>query len=176
MGERGSRAGCLLLGPGHVVSLCGWVVPAALAGHNCQGGWAWCPAAPGRAGATKGSGTQVWYPDRRLDDGGFHDGHPRPAEDLQAVKRDLCSDLQEVRRDLDEVGERVVSLEYKDDNGHEELEWMRQEILCLQEQQIELQAHAEDLENYSMRNNIRIWWGGGRGGGLRGGPSRDRGI
>ncbi|KAJ1180395.1 hypothetical protein NDU88_005616 [Pleurodeles waltl] len=59
-------------------------------------------------------------------------------EDLQAVKRDLSSDLWEVRRDLDEAGERAVSLEHKDDDQHEELEWMQQEILHLQKQQIEL--------------------------------------
>ncbi|KAJ1216050.1 hypothetical protein NDU88_003656 [Pleurodeles waltl] len=78
-------------------------------------------------------------------------------EDLQEDKRDLSSELREVCRDLDEVGERVVSLEHKDDDQHEELEWMQQEILRLQDKQIELQAHAEDLKNRSRRNNICIW-------------------
>ncbi|KAJ1215610.1 hypothetical protein NDU88_003218 [Pleurodeles waltl] len=37
-------------------------------------------------------------------------------EDLQAVKRYLSPDLREVQKDLDEVGERVASLQRKDDD------------------------------------------------------------
>ncbi|KAJ1169313.1 hypothetical protein NDU88_001206 [Pleurodeles waltl] len=55
-----------------------------------------------------------------------------------------------------EVGKRVASLEEHENTRSEEIEQLQQEILRLQDQQIELQAHAEDLENQSRRNNIRI--------------------
>ncbi|KAJ1131761.1 hypothetical protein NDU88_010094 [Pleurodeles waltl] len=57
-------------------------------------------------------------------------------------------------KDLDEVGERVATLERKDDGHSEENEWLQIEILRLQEQQIDLQSHTEDLENRSWRNNV----------------------
>ncbi|KAJ1157298.1 hypothetical protein NDU88_010013 [Pleurodeles waltl] len=75
---------------------------------------------------------------------------------LQAVKRDLSSDLKEVQRDLDKVGERVATLKCKEDGYSEEIEWLQQEILRLQKLQIDIQSHTEDLENCLQWNNIRI--------------------
>ncbi|KAJ1216233.1 hypothetical protein NDU88_003838 [Pleurodeles waltl] len=59
-------------------------------------------------------------------------------------------------RELEEVDERVASLEEHENARGEEVEQLQQEILWLQDQQIELQAHAEVLENRSRRNNIPI--------------------
>ncbi|KAJ1201669.1 hypothetical protein NDU88_005475 [Pleurodeles waltl] len=39
-------------------------------------------------------------------------------EDLQALKRDLLQDLKEVRRELEEVGERVATLEEHESSRH----------------------------------------------------------
>ncbi|KAJ1142993.1 hypothetical protein NDU88_009305 [Pleurodeles waltl] len=77
-------------------------------------------------------------------------------DDIQLVKRDLLQDLKVVRWELEEVGERVATLEEHENAGGEEIEQLQQEMLWLQDQQIELQAHAEDLENRSRRSNIRI--------------------
>ncbi|KAJ1126507.1 hypothetical protein NDU88_004914 [Pleurodeles waltl] len=65
-------------------------------------------------------------------------------------------DLKVVRRELEEVGERVTPLEEHENTRGEEVKQLHQEILWLQDQQIELQAHAEDLENWLRKNNIRI--------------------
>ncbi|KAJ1142933.1 hypothetical protein NDU88_009245, partial [Pleurodeles waltl] len=54
------------------------------------------------------------------------------------------------------MGERVLALEDRDAGHSEEIECLQQEILRLQEQQIDLQLNAEDLENRSRQNNIRI--------------------
>ncbi|KAJ1148268.1 hypothetical protein NDU88_001105 [Pleurodeles waltl] len=78
-------------------------------------------------------------------------------DDIQTVKKDLLQDLKVMRWELEEVGERVASLEEHENTRGEEVEQLHQEILRLQAPQIELQAHAEDFENRSRRNNIRIW-------------------
>ncbi|KAJ1153935.1 hypothetical protein NDU88_006693 [Pleurodeles waltl] len=52
------------------------------------------------------------------------------------------------------MGKRVVTLERKEDGQNEEIEWLQQEALHLQEQQIDPQAHTKDLENRSWGNNI----------------------
>ncbi|KAJ1084261.1 hypothetical protein NDU88_004413 [Pleurodeles waltl] len=87
-------------------------------------------------------------PDRRCCGGAL--------EGVHAVKRDLSQDLKVMHRDLEEVGERVASLEEHEKDRGKEVEQLQQGILRLQDQQIELQAHAEDLENWSQRNNIHI--------------------
>ncbi|KAJ1174338.1 hypothetical protein NDU88_006160 [Pleurodeles waltl] len=53
-------------------------------------------------------------------------------DNLQVVERDLSLDLQEVPRDLDEVGERIANLECKEDGRCEEIKGIQQEILHLQ--------------------------------------------
>ncbi|KAJ1182351.1 hypothetical protein NDU88_007543 [Pleurodeles waltl] len=50
----------------------------------------------------------------------------------------------------------VTSLEDKDNACRKELERLQQEILRLQDQQLDLKVHMEDLENRSRWNNIRI--------------------
>ncbi|KAJ1162371.1 hypothetical protein NDU88_002839 [Pleurodeles waltl] len=69
-------------------------------------------------------------------------------DDIQVVKRDLSADLKEVRRNLEEIGNRISAMEDREAGC--------QEVLHLKEQQIELQAHSEDLENCSSRKNKRI--------------------
>ncbi|KAJ1091948.1 hypothetical protein NDU88_005062 [Pleurodeles waltl] len=73
--------------------------------------------------------------------------------DLQIVKKEISLDLKEVRR---AVGARVVALEEHEAGREKEVEQLQQEVLWLREQQIDLQAHEEDLENRSRHNNIRI--------------------
>ncbi|KAJ1173049.1 hypothetical protein NDU88_004891 [Pleurodeles waltl] len=77
-------------------------------------------------------------------------------EDLQMVKRGLSQDLKEVRRIVAETGDRVSTLEDHESNQDEEIEQLQQEVINFSKQQNALQDHAEDLENQSLRNNIRI--------------------
>ncbi|KAJ1189300.1 hypothetical protein NDU88_006048 [Pleurodeles waltl] len=55
-------------------------------------------------------------------------------EDLQTVKKDLSTELWEMRKELNEVGERAAKLERKDDERSNKIESMQQEILHLQDQ------------------------------------------
>ncbi|KAJ1217652.1 hypothetical protein NDU88_005245 [Pleurodeles waltl] len=77
-------------------------------------------------------------------------------DDIQEVKRDLLQDLKVVCQELEEAGERVATLEKHENARGEEIEQLQQEIIWLQDQQIKLHVHAEDLENWSRRNNIQI--------------------
>lgn len=77
-------------------------------------------------------------------------------EDIQGLRIQLAADLREVRRDVDEIGERIATIEEHDVDREEALHLMEQELLHLREQNLDLQAHTEDLENRARRNNIRI--------------------
>lgn len=77
-------------------------------------------------------------------------------EDIQELRSQLASDLKEVRRDVDGLGERVATLEEHDVHRDDDKHQLQQELLHLRDQNLDLQAHAEDLENRSRRNNIRI--------------------
>ncbi|KAJ1189842.1 hypothetical protein NDU88_006584 [Pleurodeles waltl] len=79
-----------------------------------------------------------------------------PADDFQAVKKDLSNSLREVHWDLEEVGDNVSALEDQESGEDEEVEHLQQDVIRRQEQQIDLQTHVEDLENRSQRNNIYI--------------------
>ncbi|KAJ1185945.1 hypothetical protein NDU88_002731 [Pleurodeles waltl] len=81
---------------------------------------------------------------------------PSLRDDLQAVKRDLSQDLKVARRELEEVGERVAALGVHENARGKEIKQLKQEIIQLQDLQIELQVHTEDLENQSRWNNICI--------------------
>ncbi|KAJ1125445.1 hypothetical protein NDU88_003877 [Pleurodeles waltl] len=63
-------------------------------------------------------------------------------DDLQAVKKDLSADLRDIRRKLDNVGQRVSALEDKDDSRSDETERLQQEILRIKDQQLDLQMHT----------------------------------
>ncbi|KAJ1130062.1 hypothetical protein NDU88_008418 [Pleurodeles waltl] len=76
---------------------------------------------------------------------------------MQAVKRDLSQDMTVVHRELEEVGERVATLEEHENARDEEIEQLQQEIICLKDKQIKIQVHTEDRENRSRQNNIPIW-------------------
>lgn len=76
-------------------------------------------------------------------------------DDLQSVKKELAAELNEVRKGMDSIGERVASLEDKSDSVTE-LSSLQQELIRLQDQQIDMQLHMEDLENCSRRRNVRI--------------------
>ncbi|KAJ1155386.1 hypothetical protein NDU88_008116 [Pleurodeles waltl] len=71
-------------------------------------------------------------------------------------KKDIFSDLRDVWYDLDDVAETVTALEDKDAGHNEEIGLLKQEIMGLQEQQINLRSQAKDLENRLRWNNIRI--------------------
>ncbi|KAJ1170867.1 hypothetical protein NDU88_002738 [Pleurodeles waltl] len=79
-----------------------------------------------------------------------------PREDIQALKRDLSVDLKDVRLNLMEIGIRVSAMENSESGHEEEVEQLHQEVLRLKEQHVELQAHTEDLENRSHRNNVPL--------------------
>ncbi|KAJ1209899.1 hypothetical protein NDU88_005270 [Pleurodeles waltl] len=75
-------------------------------------------------------------------------------EELQVLKCDLSRDLKEVRHKLEAVEKRVATLEEHEHNRDKEIK--QEEVICLQEQQIMLQAHTADLENCWRLNNICI--------------------
>ncbi|KAJ1128761.1 hypothetical protein NDU88_007136 [Pleurodeles waltl] len=66
-------------------------------------------------------------------------------DDLQSVKTDLSQDLKEVCQELMEVGERVATLEKHKTSWDEVIVQLQQELIRLKDQQIELQAHGQDL-------------------------------
>ncbi|KAJ1205686.1 hypothetical protein NDU88_001114 [Pleurodeles waltl] len=66
-------------------------------------------------------------------------------EDLQSFKKELSSNLQEVRCDIDAIGGRSVGMRKLNSFNRKS-----------SDQQIDLQAHTEDLENRSWKNNIHI--------------------
>ncbi|KAJ1115461.1 hypothetical protein NDU88_003685 [Pleurodeles waltl] len=70
-------------------------------------------------------------------------------EDIHVIKKELLSDLHEVRRVVDAIGERVSHLE-----DQSTIEQFQQGILRLRDQLIDLLSHIKDLENQSRRNNI----------------------
>ncbi|KAJ1219030.1 hypothetical protein NDU88_006601 [Pleurodeles waltl] len=72
------------------------------------------------------------------------------------MKQDFSQDIREVRCKESELGERVSSMEDEETPHNGDIELLQQEIFHLREQQIDLQAHVEDLENRSCKNNIRI--------------------
>ncbi|KAJ1170002.1 hypothetical protein NDU88_001883 [Pleurodeles waltl] len=65
-------------------------------------------------------------------------------EDLQVV---LSQDLKEVLHEVTELGDRVSSIEDRETACDEDIELLQQEDLRLRKQQIDLQAHAKELEN-----------------------------
>ncbi|KAJ1181978.1 hypothetical protein NDU88_007177 [Pleurodeles waltl] len=75
---------------------------------------------------------------------------------LHLVKKDLSVDLREVLWNIEELGDRVTVVEDHESGRDEEVEWLHQEVPRLKEQHINVQIHAEDFENRSWRNNIRI--------------------
>ncbi|KAJ1104242.1 hypothetical protein NDU88_001654 [Pleurodeles waltl] len=77
-------------------------------------------------------------------------------DDLQVLKKDLSVDMREVRCYLEDIGNRVSAVEVCEARQDEEVQWAHQEVLHLQEQHIEIQAQAEDLENQSQKNYVHI--------------------
>ncbi|KAJ1105366.1 hypothetical protein NDU88_002773 [Pleurodeles waltl] len=63
-------------------------------------------------------------------------------------------DLKVVRKDLAEIGDRVSTLEENASSRDEELEILQQEVIHLKGHHVDLQAHAEDHENSSRRNDV----------------------
>ncbi|KAJ1216147.1 hypothetical protein NDU88_003753 [Pleurodeles waltl] len=64
--------------------------------------------------------------------------------DIQLVKHEVSQDLRDARRDL--VGGRQGVLPQNSENWQvEEIIYLQQEVLCLQQQQSTLQAQAEDV-------------------------------
>ncbi|KAJ1161516.1 hypothetical protein NDU88_002001 [Pleurodeles waltl] len=77
-------------------------------------------------------------------------------DDFQTVKRDLSQDLKAIHKDTAEPGDRVLALDDQETTQDEESEQLQQEVICLKDQQIDLQAHAEDLESRYRLNKIHI--------------------
>lgn len=77
-------------------------------------------------------------------------------DDLQTVKHELTTEIKDIRKDVDEVGERVATLENKEVARDTELEALQQEVIRIHDQQVDVQSYLEDLENRSHRHNIRI--------------------
>lgn len=77
-------------------------------------------------------------------------------QEFHTMENDIKAELRELRRDIYSVGERVDDLENQTTARDEEVSQLQQKVLRLRDQQLDLQAHAEDLENRSRRNNICI--------------------
>ncbi|KAJ1098880.1 hypothetical protein NDU88_003987 [Pleurodeles waltl] len=68
----------------------------------------------------------------------------------------MAADVKDIKKDLGELGQRVVTLEQASDSGEEELNVHQHEVLELCNKNEELQYYLEDLENRLCRFNIRI--------------------
>lgn len=76
--------------------------------------------------------------------------------DFLSLKEEVAGEVREIRRDVEDLGERVEAIESQDQARGEEIHQLQQEIIILHEQQVDLQTHTEVLENRSRRNNIRV--------------------
>ncbi|KAJ1107488.1 hypothetical protein NDU88_004878 [Pleurodeles waltl] len=77
--------------------------------------------------------------------------------EIDCLKTDFTSCMQDLRRDITEVGSCVDDLERTMYSRTENQEMLWRRMTALEEQQIELQAKQEDLENHSCRNKVCIW-------------------
>ena len=77
-------------------------------------------------------------------------------EDILVFKGEMIKDLKNMQSDVTDIGNRVSTLETLSDAKEEELEFYRQDLMTLKEQNMDLQLHLEDLENRSRRSNVRI--------------------
>ncbi|KAJ1156262.1 hypothetical protein NDU88_008986 [Pleurodeles waltl] len=71
------------------------------------------------------------------------------------MKKDLSAELREIYHNLEEIANRVSAVEDRETGHDKEVERLQLEVLHMHEH-IELQTHAEDLENRSQRNIVRI--------------------
>ena len=76
--------------------------------------------------------------------------------DIQALREEIAADVKELCREVVDVGNRGASMEDTLDTRGQELEVRRKEVCTHNDQLLDLQMHAEDNENRSRRNNIRI--------------------
>lgn len=59
-------------------------------------------------------------------------------EDLQEVKRDLTAEIKDIRKDVDDIGGRVATLEDRQDSTVSDLHTVHQEVIRLHDQQVDL--------------------------------------
>lgn len=59
-------------------------------------------------------------------------------DDFQTLKQDISSEVREIRRDVDELWDRVALVEASDQSRSEELEFLQQEVLRLKDKQVDL--------------------------------------
>ncbi|KAJ1166049.1 hypothetical protein NDU88_006459 [Pleurodeles waltl] len=76
--------------------------------------------------------------------------------DIATLKQDLTKDIKGLTKDMNELGDRVDTLERAGETQGEPLDAYRCETLELQDRNVELRYQVEDLEKRSRRANIRI--------------------
>ncbi|KAJ1170644.1 hypothetical protein NDU88_002517 [Pleurodeles waltl] len=77
-------------------------------------------------------------------------------DDIQTVKTDLSAGLKDMWRNLEELSDKVSAMEDHKAECEEEAEWLHQEALRLEEQHIELQAHAEVKQCENQRGSLHV--------------------
>ncbi|KAJ1154284.1 hypothetical protein NDU88_007037 [Pleurodeles waltl] len=74
--------------------------------------------------------------------------------EMVSLKADFKSCMQDLRRELTEVGTKVDDIERNTDARTEDHEMLWQRKAALEDQHIKLQAKQENEENHSSRHNI----------------------
>ncbi|KAJ1203356.1 hypothetical protein NDU88_007143 [Pleurodeles waltl] len=77
-------------------------------------------------------------------------------QEITSFKTDFKSCLNDLRRDVTAVSDRVDDLGCTMDSRAEDKEALWRRVNALEEQHISLQAKQEDSENHRRHNNIRI--------------------
>ncbi|KAJ1173899.1 hypothetical protein NDU88_005723 [Pleurodeles waltl] len=76
--------------------------------------------------------------------------------DIHAIKKELSSGFREVCHEMDAIGEMLAHLEDQSMSHDEETERLQQEVVRFQDQQMDLQAHTQDLENRSRQGVTQL--------------------
>ncbi|KAJ1112165.1 hypothetical protein NDU88_000433 [Pleurodeles waltl] len=76
--------------------------------------------------------------------------------DISLIKIDIKLCLQDIRKEVSEIGGRLEDLERTVDAHTQDQEMLWHRVATLEEQQVKLEAKQEHLGNRSSRNNIRI--------------------
>ncbi|KAJ1208094.1 hypothetical protein NDU88_003484 [Pleurodeles waltl] len=77
-------------------------------------------------------------------------------DDIAALKQKVARHNKDIHRKLNDMGQRVDTLEQGNNAREEELEACQRQTLELQDQNADLTYHLEDRENRSCRANICI--------------------
>ncbi|KAJ1126192.1 hypothetical protein NDU88_004600 [Pleurodeles waltl] len=68
----------------------------------------------------------------------------------------MVMDVKDIKKDMGELGQVVITHEQASDSCKKELDGHRRELLDLRDKNDELRYQLEELKNRSLRANIRI--------------------